>query len=303
MDVNEPTLDEIQRWLQAVITHPAGVTAGIECDEARQQVDIGSAAVAEVIRPSRSQSSLERLAVYGNAYYLRLLECLREFFPCLVDALGRETFDQFAVAYLQRHPPESYTLQRLADRFAAFLDETRPARDSAWAGFVVDLARLESAIEQVFHAPGPEPDPWPDQNTSATDAAATPLAAQSPAEWTAVARLTPSPGLTLLAFAWPVSSYYTGWKRNEQPPWPDPQPQYLALLRRDYVVRRHELSQGMYEILSGLVQGMTVGQAIAQASLSDLGAELTPQELRDWFFQWTRDRFFASVAAQRTGGS
>ncbi len=39
MASTQPTLEQIQRWLQAVMTHPAGVAAGIESDEARQQIE------------------------------------------------------------------------------------------------------------------------------------------------------------------------------------------------------------------------------------------------------------------------
>jgi RNA polymerase sigma-70 factor (ECF subfamily) len=33
----------------------------------------------------------------------------------------------------------------------------------------VDLARLELAIEQVFDAPGPEPEPWPDARVESSE--------------------------------------------------------------------------------------------------------------------------------------
>lgn len=277
------------------MTHPAGVAAGMESNEARQAIDVARGAVETVILKSQSQTSLERLAVYGNAYYLRLLECLREFFPCLVAALGRETFDEFAVGYLQRYPSESYTLHRLADRFVQFLTETRPASDAEWTGFVVDLARLELAIDQVFDAPGPEPDPWPEEPVAEGKPAAIPLAELSADTLAAETRLLPTPGLTLLAFAWPVSTYYTAWKRGQQPPWPEGQTQYLALLRRDYVVRRHELSPPMYELLSCLVHGTPIGRAVAQVSAGQGGSEMSPTEVQAWFFQWAEGGFFTGV--------
>jgi hypothetical protein len=296
MPCSPPTLNQIQRWLQAVMTHPAGVAAGIESEEARQNIDVTGDALESVILPSRRQTSLERLAVYGNAYYLRLIDCLREFFPCLVDALGRETFDEFAVGYLQRYPSESYTLHRLADRFVQFLEETRPAHDAQWAGFVVDLARLELAIEHVFDAPGPEPDPWPEPAAAGSTPAAVPLAALAADRLAPETRLVAAPGLTLLAFTWPVSSYYTAWKQGRQSPWPQPQPQFVALLRRDYIVRRHELSPAQHELLSRLAAGMPVGEAIAAASAAQPEAQLSPEELRQWFFQWAERGFFAGAA-------
>ncbi len=289
-----PALAALQRWLQAVITHPAGVETGIESDEARREVNISPASVESVILPSSRQSSLERLAVYGNAYYLRLLECLRELFPCLTGALGRETFDQFAAAYLARHPPTSYTLQRLADRFAEFLAQTQPAEDAPWAGFVVELARLETAIEQVFDGPGPESDPWNEGPKPEQDDVI------PAAQWTAEGltpqtRLVPTPGLTLLEFRWPVSSYYTAWKRGDERAWPQPSPQHVALLRRDYVVRRHELPAIGYELLRSLVQGTPIGEAVAQTASGAGRDQLDPEQVRAWMTQWSGQRFFAGI--------
>jgi putative DNA-binding protein len=294
--VQQPSLDAIQRWLQAVVTNPAGVEAGIHSDDARREIDITSDAVETMICPSTRQSSLERLAVYANAYFLRLLECLRELFPCLTDALGRDSFDAFAAGYLQRHPPESYTLHRLADRFVAFLTETQPAQDAAWAGFVVDLARLELAIERVFDARGPEADPWPDESQPDIGHII-PCSDLSAADLSADTRLVPTPGLTLLEFQWPVSSYYTQWKQGERPDWPPPKPQHIALVRRDYIVRRHELSPVMHELLSLLTQRLPIGQAIAQTASTNPATDLSPDEVRDWMMQWVRNRFFAGATA------
>ena len=51
-----------------------------------------------MISPSQALSSVERLAIYANAYYARLLECLGEEFPVLKQTLGDETFEAFAFA-------------------------------------------------------------------------------------------------------------------------------------------------------------------------------------------------------------
>src|SRR6185436_7549247 len=140
-----PSLEELQRWLQEAITGPS------------QPADVAS--IDDIVLPSTKQTSAERLAVYSTAYYLRLVDCLREFFPCLRYAMGEEIFDDFALAYLQQHPSQSYTLHRLADRFGEFLRESRPTSSetqSHWTEFFVDLARLEHAIEVVFDSEGSE---------------------------------------------------------------------------------------------------------------------------------------------------
>ena len=124
-------LDAVQRWMQAVIMHPDGVAAGLDSETARQHLDVPPEEVESVVSRSQALSSVERLSIYANAYYARLLECLGEEFPVLKQTLGEETFDAFAFGYLQMYPSRSYTLGKLGENFARFLAETRPVEDTS----------------------------------------------------------------------------------------------------------------------------------------------------------------------------
>ena len=215
---------------------------------------------------------------------MRLVDCLREFFPCLRAALGDEIFGDFALAYLQRHPSQSYTLHRLADQFADFLSETQPA--DGWGEFFVDLTRLEHAIEIVFDAQGPE-EPTPLERGQGEGLAPS-LTPQS--------ILALVPGFQLLAFRYPVSSYYTAWKQGDNPPLPDPQNQCIALFRRDYIVRRHELTSLQHALLSAVQSGASLEQALSEVAPQALAAgqnvDTLAADLREWFEGWTRAGFF-----------
>ena len=257
------SLDEHQRWLLAAIMHPAGVAAGAQSD------------VDEVILPSLQQTAAERLAVYSHAYFARLLEVLRELFPCVRYAVGDELFDEFAVGYLVAHPPASYTLHHLADHFADYLEATRPKDDEQFA-FIVDLARLEHAIDQVFDGPGPEDLPPPDpQKLAAGDI-----------------RLIP--GFRLSAYRFPASSYFTAWKAGDQPAWPEPAEQYVALMRRDYIVRRYELTREQYDLLSQLAADRTLDESLAAIAERSDSLDSLASEVRRWFAFWSAERFFAA---------
>lgn len=289
MNEQPRNLSTLQRWMQAVITHPLGIAAGIESDEAREVIDIESEAVEEVVTRSAARTSIERLEVYGNAYFSRLLECLQDQFPALMQALTPEVFDQFALDYLQACPPHSYTLNNLSDRFADFLSETRPERENEdepdWADFVIDLARMEEAIDTVFDGPGLERE--------------TPLTAEAiqaiPAERWPDSRLIPSPALHLLAFQFPINDYFTAYRQGEEPEMPDPEQTFLALHRREYIVRRFALTAPQHALLTVLVAGGTVNEAIAAAAeLADDWEQLA-QDLRTWFFDWCAAGFFRGV--------
>jgi hypothetical protein len=262
MSRSSPALDELQHWVLTAITSPA---------------EPNPEELKHLILQSSQQTSVERLAVYRQAYMARLLGVLRELFPCTRFAVGDELFDQFCVGYLRAHPPTSYTLGRLADRLPEYLDATRPAD---WGGFIVELTRLEQAIDRGFDAPGPERLP--------------PL--RLPNGICGKGRLRLTPGCELLSFKYPVSTYYTAWKSDHAAGWPNPLEQYIALVRRDYMVRRYDLHAAQFRVLSALQAGASLDEAVSLAAdmpggrLDDL-----PSCVQQWFHDWTSAGFFVAA--------
>jgi hypothetical protein len=236
------------------------------------------------------------MGIYANAYYARLLECLASFFPVLQKALGEEVFEGFAFEYLQHYPSKSYTLDRLGESFARFLEETRPEPEEGeepgavgWPDFLIDLTVFEWNLNQVFDGPGVEGKPL-----------LTAERLQSfPAERFAEARLVPVPCLRLLAFRFPVNAYYTAARHageGEEAPIPDPAPEYVALTRRDFVVRRFPLNAAQHALLEKILAGAPVGEAIAAAAeISGLDDEALGAELQAWFRLWVAEGFFQSI--------
>ena len=171
-------------------------------------------------------------------------------------AIGEELFDEFAVSYLQRHPSRSYTLNQLGADFARFLRETCPshagagAADQGWPLFLVDLATLEWTFSEVFDGPGIE-------RTSPLTADAL---RQVPAERWPQAR-SPAPCLRLLVLSYPVHAYYRALRDDAAATPPEPRTTYLAVSRRDYVVRYLELSQSEHVLLKALINGESLGDA------------------------------------------
>ncbi len=288
-----PRLDQIQRWLQAVIMHPDGVSAGIDSSEARSEVDIRPDQIEQVVDRSKRRTSVERLEVYANAYYARLLECLRDEFPALLHAVGDEVFDGLAFGYLQAYPSTSYTLSNLSRNFARFLEETRPRDEDdpspSWPDFMIDLARLERTYSEVFDGPGAE---------RLTLLKADEIQALPPEVWPA-ARLVPVPCLRLLALRYPVQEYATGVRKKENPPFPDPEPTWLAVSRVEYVVRRWTLSRVQYELLESLMSGLPVGAAIEKAARVAIengqSVDHLAEDLRAWFEEWSAAGFFQAI--------
>ena len=266
--------------------HPGGVEEGLRSELVRQEIDLAPAEIESVVARSQALSSVERLEIYARAYFARLVECLQAEFPVFCEAVGDEAFQRFAVDYLQTNPSRSYTLGRLGAGFADYLKQTRPDDDSTWPDFLVDLARLEWAFSEVYDGPGIESEPPLDAAKLRT----------LPAEQWPTARLIAAPCLRLMEFAYPVHGYYTAVRRKQSPLPPEPAPTFLAITRRDFVVRHLELSLVQFQLLGNLLSGQLLGEAIGRvASLAEDDLENFARDLQSWFEQWTAAGFFLAV--------
>lgn len=293
-------LRRLQRWFQAVVTHPAGVSEGLESPEARALLPIAPEQVDSVVTSSRAMSPAERMSVYANAYYARLLECLGDVYPMMKRALGDETFEAFAYDYLQHFPSTTYTLNDLGKSFPDYLEQSRPSEedaaidasedlDGSWPDFLIDLARLEWGIYDVFDGEGVE-----GQSLLQTSN----LSEIPESRWEDL-QFRFVPCFRLLATRFPVNDYFT-LLRNSEPeeevPFPEPVDSFIALTRRDYVVRRYSVSELEFHLLQSLHQGASLGEAIERLTSSrEVQMDSLAKSLQLWFRNWTGEGFFHSV--------
>lgn len=285
-------LDQIQRWMQAVITWPGEIQEGMASPEAQSAIPLSPDELENVITRSSQLTSQERIGIYANAYYARLLDCLSEEYPALVQALGETAFGAFCMQYLQTCPSTSYTLGDLGARFPQFLAESKPAAEEAgvpdWTDFLVEVATLERVYSEVFDGPGIEQTPILSPEK---------LNTISPEEWPDL-KLQLAPCFRMCQFQFPVHEYITSVRKAEAPTMPDPEITYLAITRRNYIVRREAISEPEYFLLSRLQQGQKVGEAIAELAEAKL---LAPEDLvahlHQWFQHWTAAAFIIGFAS------
>lgn len=283
------TLQELQRWMQRLIMNPDSVADGL--DGARSELADPTNGVETVVTRSRSLSAIQRLEIYRNAYFARLLECLREEFPVLVKFLEEDVFDGFALGYLQAYPSRSYTLAHLAENFPRFLAESRPERLAGepqpdWADFLIDLAKLEWTFSIVFDGPGCEGEPLLDGDRLR----------EVPSDCWVEARLIPAPCLRLLSLRYPVQDYHAAIRRGESPDLPLAAPTYLAVTRHDYVVRHESLTESEYRVLSALADGVALGPALSLlAETAELPFDQLAEQVHHWFRRWARAGLFRSI--------
>ena len=288
MQPQSRSLDELQRWMQSVITHPGGVVAGIQSAAAQSVIPVAresDSGVETVIPRSRSWGSVERLSVYGNAYFSRLLECLGDEFSSVKHAVGDETFKLFGLDYLQRCPSASYTLGELGRRFPDHLRATRPADVPVpgWPDFLIDLATVERTYSEVFDGPGPE----------TLELLRPEALLRVPPDRMGDVVLLPVPSLRLLELSYPAHEFVSALRQERPAVVPDAVPTFLVVTRRDYVVRRLSVSRSEFVLLKAIITGKSLADAIG-AAVGEFDGDFTTlaAALPQWFESWAAAGWF-----------
>src|SRR5262249_53714584 len=120
--------------------------------------------------------------------------------------------------------------------------------------------------------------------------------ASVPAERWLDARLLPVVCLRLLSLRYPAHRYFTAVREVKQPAYPLPRTTYLAVTRRQYVIRRFQLTREQFTLLNALVSGETIGAAIEKvANLPRVKLDKLAEKLRRWFTEWTAEGFFQGL--------
>jgi hypothetical protein len=261
----DPGLARTQRWMQAFILAPGTDEEALAAPQVEAEISKPDAVA--MVQPSVTLTAVERVAIYRDMYLTRLGEALETDYPGVLHYLGPEDFDTLVARYLDAYPSRSYTLNRLGDHLPAFLERPK---------FVQELARLELALTQVFDA---------EESPVLTLEA---IAAVPPEAWQK-ARLRPIAALQLLSFAYPVSEYLGGVDGENPLPKIRKRQTWVAAYRKNFNVHRLDLKRAAFELLSALVAGTPVGEAVAQSRTSE-------KQLFAWFREWTAEGLFQSVS-------
>jgi hypothetical protein len=78
-----------------------------------------------VVRPEQGNIT-ERLAIYGTAYRLRLLDVLQKDYPLLKKLLGEDAFAELGDAYIDAYPSKNFSVNCFGQHLAEFLHQEEP---------------------------------------------------------------------------------------------------------------------------------------------------------------------------------
>lgn len=146
-----------------------------------------------------------RLAVYSDAYRIRLLEGLDANYPALHKWLGDREFCRLGEAYLEARPSQHYSIRWFGHLLPAFMAHTTPWNEQP---FACELAEFEWAMSEAFDAA--------DADSIGFDRIAT----LAPAAWAGL-RLTFHPSLRRLPLFWNVPPIWQALTRDETPDTPE----------------------------------------------------------------------------------
>jgi hypothetical protein len=278
----------LQHWFAAAVMFPGGVAAAIEESGDAQTGAAPSVAggalyvpmgeLERVLLPSKRLAGIERLAIYGDAYRARLVECLADDYPALQHALGQDVFEALCLRYIERHPSTSPNLNSFGRHMAKFC---RDAERSSLE-FGADMAALEWAMVEVLHAPSAEK---LDLATLAT----------VPAERWATARFAPSQTVRVLAFAYPVNAYFQAFRTDQSPKVPAPGWSATAVFRDGATIWRMDLGRAKHDLLMMLFDGTPLGPALDTLAAGGHVSEGEGAKVMVWFRDWVKYGFFARI--------
>jgi len=127
----------------------------VHCEGAFTQALLNvEAAVPSGLQGPLGHSPARRFAVYRNNVYASLIDTLANRFPATVRLVGEQFFRAMTREYVEGSPPRSAVLLQYGADFSNFIAGFPPA---AAVPYLADIARLEWAWHEAYHAADAEP--------------------------------------------------------------------------------------------------------------------------------------------------
>jgi hypothetical protein len=254
-----------------------------------------------LIKPNDRLTSMERLQIYNQQYWYRILSALADDFQGLRGIVGERKFEKLAVAYLNECPSESFTMRNLGARLEWWLRKNRKYIAGV-ERMAIDMVRVE----------------WADIDTF--DSLALPrLSAEDLGNMGGKTVFQLQPHLHLLDLAYPVDELlfeirgrdaknetasnavlkFPGKSKSRRSLLPKPEKVYLVVYRLNGTVYFKRLTRDAFALLKALGQGQTLEKAIQSSLLrGQRRVEQLGEQLQEWFKDWSSLEWFAQRSSR-----
>lgn len=137
-------LAEVQRLLYRFITSPNGVEKGLAVEN-----DVPKNGIGALITEDDRMNAVDRVGIYADMYFYRLLDAIRVDFSATVEILGNAHFHNLITSCLVACPPSRPSITDASRNLAEFVQH------SAWCDefpFSRDVILVDRALLEVFLA-------------------------------------------------------------------------------------------------------------------------------------------------------
>jgi hypothetical protein len=253
------------------------------------------------IKPSEQMTSLQRLEVYNQQYWYRLLDSLRDDFPGLLSVLGDERFTELLVAYLTKYPSRHFNLRNLGDRLETFVKEDNDLFKKQDKKLILDVISFEWSEIQAFDA-----EKRPDLDLE---------------KYSSLARTDPKlelqPYVFILSLDYAVDEFLLQRRKfadsrtvvtarrvghqskSAHLSKPKKQKTYVVIHRQNNSVYYKRINIVEYKVLAAIKAGASITEACAAVRAKDLewayGSSETVGSLGESFSDWTRLGWFCAI--------
>jgi hypothetical protein len=286
-------LKSTQEWFASIITHPLG-----KKDTIQSRTPHGSLIAEEAARyviPSSTLRPHQRMQIYNQQYWWRLLNTLHANFPLVTRLFGTHAFNEkIGIPYLLKYPPNHWSLHLLGKCLPAWVAECYKERDRS---LVLNAAHLDWAFMASLIAPQ---HPFLDLSQILKD---NPEGLLSQTFYL-------QPHITLFTWEYDLLTFRGNflkqgpdyWVEHRFPALPKGKTYFLILYRNiNNNLAWREISKGEFTLLQRFKLGCSMAEACdyiesQEASLYDFVAE----NLHKWLQDWTQAGWLTLVSHQES---
>lgn len=261
-----PSLRELQQWLKWVITDPRGVAEALNdpspnIEKYKHRYTSPTNSFLEVIASDKTPAT-DRLDIYAEGYFSRILDCLSETFSRTKKAVGEDFFTMLAAEYLKAYPSMFNSIDEVGRYFPKFLNEMDDERIPLW---IPDIANLEWNWIEAFYAPEVSIDSnWKE------------ILAANPA-----VRLKVNPSVCFISSQYTLDELLQQLDNDKDVgDFSSGHSRHILIYRVHDEVLWQEMNSNMFQVLKDLSAGVTIEDAMSRCDVNDL--ELIGQYFGHW---------------------
>lgn len=233
------------------------------------------------IKPSAQLKPHQRIEIYNQQYWIRLLKILGEIYPTLLRFFGKYAFeDKIGIPYLACHPPKSWLINQIGDELPFWVEQCYEQSDRllvstfAQADLAIEIACRECSLRQPF------------LNENPADLLSRKVVFQ--------------PYVFLFSLPWDIFTFRKTflehdeeyWQNHTYPPlYQEKTYSYLVYRTPELKIHAEILEKEEFMFLSSLKEGLSIEEVCEKFEASYYYKKMETS-LSDWMLSWISNKLF-----------